>query len=660
MTTSPAFPTALLVLAAACAAPSPDAALVAADTTSFPEWSSYGGDPGGSRYSPLRGIDRDNVSRLEVAWIARTGDWAHEGTPQPGQASSCARCHSDDYKFETTPIIADEQLYVSTPFNRVIALDPATGAMRWRHDPKVTLNLDRNEGLVSRGVAFWRDSAESDTPCGRRILFGTIDARLLALDAVDGTPCADFGEAGTVRLDQDVGRVQAGQYGMTSPPVILGDLVIVGSSMGDNRRVDMERGVVRAYDVRSGRRVWAWDPIPRSAADEAYGEWTPEAAARTGGANAWPPLSVDRARGLVFVPTGSPAPDFYGGERPGNNRHGNSVVALEAATGKLVWEFQAVHHDLWDYDIAAQPSLITVPRGGTTHPAVVAATKMGFLFLLDRATGKPLFPVEERPVPSSTVPGERASPTQPFPTLPRPLHPLGMTEADLWGPTPEELGACRAAYRATSSSELFAPPSLEGIIQYPGFGGGINWGGVAWDRGRGLLIVNHLRLPMWVRLSPRSSPDVGNQIGTPYTMSRGAFVGPSGLPCVKPPWGVLTAVDLATGEVKWERPLGRPAGTDSIPEAAQWGSITLGGPIITAGGLTFIAATSDQRLRAFDTDTGEELWSAHLPAGAFATPMTYELDGRQYVVIAAGGHTVAGAEFGDYIIAYALPKPGQH
>jgi quinoprotein glucose dehydrogenase len=620
-----------------------------------PEWSSYGGDPGGSRYSPLAQIDRGNVARLAVAWTARTGDWSHGKTQMEGPATSCARCHRDDYKFEATPIIVDSTLYLSTPFNRVVALDPGSGAVRWRHDPQVELNQDRNEGLVSRGVAFWRDPTRPDTSCGRRVLFGTIDARLLALDALDGRPCADFGPGGTVRLDQDVGTVQVGQYGVTSPPVVVGDVVVVGSSMGDNRRVDMERGVVRAYDVRTGAKRWAWDPIPRSAADPAYAEWSPEAAAKTGGANAWAPLSVDVRRGLVFVPTGSAAPDFYGGERPGSNRYANSVVALEAATGKVVWHFQVIHHDLWDYDVSAQPSLISVPLGGRRHDAVVAATKMGFIHLLDRDTGEPLFPVEERPVPASSVPGERAWPTQPHPTKPKPLHPLGMTEGDLWGATPADLEACRTTFRRMSSAAAFAPPSLEGIIQFPGFGGGINWGGVAWDRDRGLLLVNHLRLPMWVRLTPRERPDRGNQLGTPYTMSRGPFVAPSGLPCVKPPWGLLSAIDLATGELRWERPLGQMPGTDRIPGSDGWGSVTFGGPMVTAGGLVFIASTGDQHLRAFDVETGAELWKAKLPAGGIATPMTYQLGGKQYVVIAAGGHSKTGTDLGDYLVAFALP-----
>jgi quinoprotein glucose dehydrogenase len=330
-------------------------------------------------------------------------------------------------------------------------------------------------------------------------------------------------------------------------------------------------------------------------------------------------------------------------------------VALRASTGRIVWDFQAIHHDLWDYDVSAQPSVIDVPRDGTMVPAVVAATKTGFLFLLDRDTGKPLWPVEERPVPASSIPGERAAPTQPFPTLPQPLHPLGVTEADLWGATPADLDACRTQFRQWRSGAMFAPPSFEGTAMYPGFGGGINWGGVAFDRVRKLLVVNSMRLPMWVKLERRTSPTEGNQQGTPYTMVRGTFVAPSGLPCTRPPWGVITAIELATGRVKWEVPLGAMPGTERLPGSAQFGSINLGGPMITAGGLVFVAAAADQTLRALDVETGRELWQAKLPAGGQATPMTYTAGGKQYVVIAAGGHSNLGSPLGDFLVAFALP-----
>ena len=618
-------------------------------------WTAYGADAGGSRWSPLDQIDRTNVKDLAAAWTMRTGDASHDDSSE-GPQEGCGRCHRGEAKFEATPILARGILYVSTPLNRVVALDAETGRELWRHDPGLATNIDRNEGLVSRGVSYWQDAERPDATCGRRIFLGTIDATLLALDAATGQLCGGFGEAGVVRLDRDVGNVQRGQYGVTSPPAIVGDVVIVGSSMGDNRRVDMERGTVRGYDARTGALRWAFDPIPRDSTHPAWPEWTPDAAAKTGAANAWAPIAADPARDMVFVPTGSAAPDFYGGERPGSNRYANSILALRASTGELLWHFQVVHHDLWDYDIASQPTLVTVPRDGRDIPAVAVATKAGHLFVLDRVTGAPLFPIDERPVPPSAVPGEQSWPSQPVPVRPPPLHPQGMTADDLWGATPQELAECRALIQPLRNDGMFTPPSLEGTLMFPGFGGGVNWGGMAWDSSRHLIVVNTLRLPMWVRLQQRETPDRGNQLGTPWHMTRGPLLTSRGVPCVRPPWGTLLAVDLASGDFAWERPLGVVPALKDTPGAADWGSINFGGPMITAGGLVFIAATQDEVLRAFDIETGEELWQAPLPAGGQATPMTYMAGGRQFIVIAAGGHGTLGTTFGDHIVAFALPQ----
>ncbi|MEO7963580.1 MAG: pyrroloquinoline quinone-dependent dehydrogenase, partial [Gemmatimonadaceae bacterium] len=532
----------------------------------------------------------------------------------------------------------------STPFNRVIALDPETGHQIWRYDPGLDVKQERNEGFVSRGVAFWSDSASNkSTACSRRVLFGTVDARLVALDATGGALCEDFGTKGTVRLDAGIGYVQTGQYGVTSPPVIAGDLVVVGSSMGDNRRVDLESGVVRAYDVRSGKLAWTWDPIPRRADDPAAKSWPDSGAGITGGANAWAPLSVDSKRALIFVPTGSPSTDYYGGHRKGANDYANSVVALEAKSGRVKWHFQVVHHDLWDFDVPAQPTLATIEKDGAPRDVVIVATKMGHLFILDRDSGLPVFPIEERAVPASDVPGEVASATQPFPVLPKPLHPEGrFTANDVWGLEKGDTTFCRAIVAGKRNEGIFTPPSMKGTVMYPGFGGGINWGGVTYDPDRNVIIANTLRLAMWVKLEPRRSPTQGNQRGTPYTMTRAPVVSSKGIPCNPPPWGTLTAIDASTGLERWDIPLGSVPKLSAVPASALWGSPNFGGSIATAGGLTFIAATMDSHLRAFETSTGRELWKKELPAGGQATPMTYIWKGKQYVVIAAGGHSSLG------------------
>lgn len=616
------------------------------------EWPAYGRDPGGSRYSPLRQINRDTVKNLKVAWTYRTGAADVKGRSVNNAA------------FEATPIFVDGTLYLSTPFNRVIALDPEKGIERWSYDPKVDLTKGYSE-LTSRGVSTWADRRTGK----RRIYVATIDARLIALDAATGQPCKDFGQDGQVDLTRDVRLVDRGDYQVTSPPAVIGDLLIVGSSMGDNRGVELERGVVRAYDTRTGKLAWSWDPIPKDTNDPARSTWQGESAARTGAANAWSIISVDPALGLVFIPTSSPSPDFYGGERKGNNEYANSVVALRAATGKVVWHFQVVHHDLWDYDVASQPMLITVKRGGRGIPAVAVGTKIGHLFVLHRATGKPLFPVEERAVPKSAVPGEEASPTQPFPTLPKAIVPQKLSEEEAFGITPADREACRKLIGGARSEGLFTPPSLEGTIVFPGNAGGMNWSGMSYDPTRGLLITNTNRVATLVKLIPREEynklrasgggsrfkGEFARQTGTPYAMYREHLRGPSGVPCNPPPWGALTAVDLGTGAVRWEVPLGTIAQLGFFPESRNWGSINLGGSMVTAGGLVFIAAGMDTYLRAFDVETGKEIWKAELPASAQATPMTFQVGGKQYLVICAGGHGKLGTKMGDHVVAFALP-----
>lgn len=630
-----------------------------APAQSIPEtdWPAYGRDGGGTRYSPLDGINRRNVSQLKVAWTYRTGE-----------AEAKVRLREKS-AFEATPLLVDGTLYLSTPFNRVIALDPVTGAERWKYDPNVNLLRGYSE-VTSRGVSTWVDRRlKASDACRRRIFVATIDARLIALDAATGALCKDFGQDGQVDLTRDVNLVDRGDYQVTSPPAVIGDLLIVGSSLGDNRGVELERGIVRAYDARTGRLHWSWDPIPKDAADPAHKTWKGENSTRTGAANAWSVISVDPQRNLVFIPTSSPSPDFYGGERKGENRYANSVVALRASTGKVVWHFQVVHHDLWDYDVASQPVLITVKKNGRVIPAVAVGTKIGHLFLLHRETGKPLFPVEERSVPQSDIEGEESSPTQPFPTLPRALVPQKLAPEDAWGMTPADRDWCRDRIKSLRSEGLFTPPSLKGTIIFPGNAGGINWGGMSYYPKRGILIASTNRLATVVKLIPREEynrlrssgegtrfkGEFGRQTGAPYAMHRETLLSPGGAPCNPPPWGALAAIDVSTGEVLWEVPLGTIDRMAMIPKSNEWGSPNLGGSMATAGGLVFIAAAMDTYLRAFDVETGRELWKGLLPASAQATPMTYRAGGKQYVVIAAGGHGKLGTKMGDHVVAFALP-----
>ena len=602
-------------------------------------WASYGHDAGGTRYSAALQINRENVGQLKVAWTYRTG--ALDGVDDDVKRNAA---------FEATPILVDGRLYLATPFDHVIALDPETGKKTWEYDPK--LNTHGFSETTSRGVSAWRDSAaKTGQPCRLRIFVGTLDARLIAVDGETGKPCTDFGAGGQVDLTKDVNLRDAGQYQVTSAPAIAGDLVITGSSIGDNRAVELERGIVRAFDVRSGKQRWSWDPIP----------WASKSSPRSGAGNAWSTLSVDAEHDLVFIPTGSASPDYYGGLRRGDNKWANSVVALHASSGEFVWGFQVVHHDLWDYDVASQPTLFAW-RDAT--PAVAITTKMGRVFVLNRLTGTPLLPVEERPVPKSDIPGEDASPTQPASTIS--MVPEKLSPEDAWGRTPEEKEACADKIRAARSEGIFTPPSVKGSIVFPGSVGGVNWGGAAYDPQRHLLVMDTNRLAIFVRLilrekydadiqastsNDRSHGEWGRQAGTPYAMFRTPLIGPSETLtlCSPPPWGTVAAVDLFTGKKAWDVPLG------SFVPGMNTGTVTLGGPIITAGGIVFSAATMDNAIRAFDADSGKEIWKYDLPAGGQATPMTYTVNGKQYLVIAAGGHGKLGTKQGDYVLAFTLP-----
>jgi quinoprotein glucose dehydrogenase len=636
-----------VALAAACGAPAP---VDLSGPTA--EWPHYGGDPGGMRYSPLTQITPANVADLEPAWTFHHGD-VSDGSDGSTRTS-----------FNATPIVVGGTLYFCTGMNRVIALDPETGAERWSFDPQVkTTRLRGPYPRVCRGVSHWRDPrAKAGDACRARIFTGTLDAELIALDAETGLPCADFGSAGRVALREGLGDARPWEYYPTSPPLAIGDLVVVGALVSDNLRTDAPPGVVRAFDARSGRLRWAWNPVPAG-----VDPGDAERGFRPGTANVWSILSGDPERGLVFVPTGNAATDYFAAARQGLDFDSSSTVALSAATGEVVWRFQTVHHDVWDYDVASQPTLFQHPRVGGGAPAVAQATKMGHLFLLHRETGEPLYPVEERQVPGGGAPGETLSPTQPFPTHPPPLHPASLTPEDAWGFTAWDRARCAEQIASLRSEGIFTPPSLEGTIEYPGAAGGANWGGVSIDPERGVLFVNQMRVPSVVRLIPRDDyealpskearypEEIYPMAGTPYALERGPLLSPFGAPCNPPPWGTLTAVDLASGRVLWESRLGTLRDQAPFPLWLPLGAPNLGGSIVTASGLVFIGATTDQFLRAFDAATGEEIWTQRLPYTANATPMTYRLreDGRQYLVIAAGGH--GWSRPGDALMAFTLP-----
>src|ERR1700730_17010763 len=606
-------------------------------------WENYGNDSGGTRYSSAHQIDRANVAQLHLVWTYRTGAM-DEKTELVSKAA-----------FEATPIMVENKLFLSTPYNHVLALDPRSGSKLWEYNAQVDLTKNRSE-VTSRGVSAWLDSkANEGRLCRLRIFLGTLDGRLLALDGDTGKPCLDFGSKGIVDLTQgvDLAKEWAGGYGVTSAPAISNNLVIVGSSIADNWKVDTERGIVRAYDVRTGKLRWTWNPTP----------WADGTKPRTGASNAWSTLSVDPEHDLVFIPTGSAAPDYYGGIRKGDNKWANSVVALQASTGDFVWGFQVVHHDLWDYDVASQPTLFAWKDG---TPAVVINTKMGHVFVLNRLTGAPLLPVEERPVPPSDIPGEDASPTQPFATIS--LVPEGVSAGDAWGPTPEDLKWCQDKIKSLRAEGMFTPPSVQGTAVFPGNVGGVNWGSAAYETSHHVMVANTNRLIASIKLIPREEYEAetrkdqdnrifgefGDQRGAPYGLYRSFLFSPSKAPCNAPPWGTTEAVDLYTGKKLWDVPLGAmlPGNTAA---GLSTGSINLGGPIVTAGGLVFTSAAMDLALRAFDIETGMELWKYQLPAGGQATPMTYSSSGKQYVVIAAGGHGKLGTKQGDYVLAFALP-----
>jgi len=633
------------------------------------DWAYFGGTQAGMRYSDLAGINRYNVADLEPAWTYRTGELARYG---PGFAHV--------QSFQDTPTLVAGALVVCTPAGRLIALDPATGHERWVFDPKADMHAPGASFMPRcRGVTQWVDAAApADAPCRQRIIYGTWAFRVYAVDARTGRACSGFGREGEVVLEPGR-KLDADEFvQISSPPVVVRDVVILGSAISDSVRADSPSGRVHALDVRSGALRWTFDPVPRDGADPAARTWLADSARSAGAANVWAPMSVDEQRDLVFVATSSPSPDYYGASRPGENRYADSLVALRGTTGRIVWHFQTTHHDVWDYDLPAQPMLIELRRGGATIPAVVQLTKQGLVFVFNRVTGEPVFPIEERPVPQGGAEGERLSPTQPFPVAPPPLVAQGIGPDDAWGFTFLDRRSCRRQIEALRHGPIYTPPSTQGTIYMPSFLGGANWGSGAYDPGRQLLFVSTLNVAGVTRLIPQAAsggaPHQGEkpskefnvgagivfpQRGTPYAVETRMLVSPLGAPCTRPPWGRLTAVDLAQGTIRWQVALGSIEKLNPLHLPLGLGTPNAGGAIATAGGLVFIAATMDDKFRAFDADTGKVLWTAKLPAGGQATPMTYRIDGRQFVVLAAGGHALYQTTPGDYVLAYAL-KPAAH
>lgn len=653
------------------------------------DWTAYGGTNGGRRYSSLNQVTTANVTGLREAWTFRTGDL----NPRAGRVF---------YSSQNTPIKVDDLLYTCTPTNKVFALDPGTGEVRWSHDPKVPANnMESLFTAACRAVAYFDDGeapgrSESiakmpavpgvmgpvprgGSRCHRRVFVATADGRLIALDAVGGFLCKEFGEAGVVDITVGMGLREKGFASNTSGATVAGGLLILGQQVSDNQRRDAPSGVVRAFDARTGELRWAVgalrpDPKAPLAPGEIYPRGTP---------NVWNIISADESLGLAFLATGNAAADQWGGNRtPEEDRFTDAVVAVDLQSGATRWVYSTVTHDLWDYDLGAQPMLVDVTIDGTVRRAIMQASKTGNMFLLDAATGEPLRPVEQRPTPQGPPPGDWVAPTQPqstfFPNIggvPG-RDPERIDARHAFGLTPIDAALCRISFHRHRYEGMFTPPTVDkaGLLLFPGTVGGMNWGGLGYDPQRRLIIGNNSRLPNLVVLHPRRTvhdqpvgsggarPDqqVAPHSGTPFGVTRPIWWSPLRVPCISPPWGYITATNIDTGQIVWSKPLGTgfDSGPLGIPTKLKiaTGTPNLGGPLVTAGGLTFIGATQDNFLRAFETATGRLLWEARLPAGAQAGPMTYEHSGRQYIAVTATGHARFGTTPGDYLKVYALPE----
>ena len=657
-------------------------------------WPTYGGDAGGQRYSTATAIDRTNVAKLHPVWTYHT---------------HALDAHLSGYRsaaFETTPVLFHGLLYLTTQFDKIVALDPGTGQEHWNFAAP-TGAIFEGQIITNRGVATWDGGGSGE--CSARVFIATLGGQLAGVDAATGKPCQDFGHAGIVDVKEGL-KPEDQIFSMTSAPTVVGDVIILGSSISDNAEVSMAHGTVRAYDVRSGRQVWTWEPIP----------WADQQHPRTGAGNAWSTMAADTQTGLVFVPTGSASPDYYGGLRLGDGRDADSMVALDAKTGRKVWAYQVVHHNLWDYDVPSEP-LLFLYHG--TIPAVAVTTKMGMVFVLDRRTGVPLIPVEERPVPQTDVPGEVTSPTQPFSTLPA-LAPLNFPLDQVGQDRDQQDGdSCRTQIAGLRYEGIYTPPSRKGSLIYPGAIGGVNWGSAAFDPTTGILYANVNRQPYFVQLMPpvkqfyfparlakillaffvvlalmlwfsgsrspalrklavavfvltvmaavglkiyvrKMSPqtsvedslkgafgeDHSPQYQAPFSLFRHPILDSHGLPCTPGTWGTVSALNLETGKMQWEHLHG------DMGQGRATGSVSLGGPIVTAGGLVFSAGTKQPIIQAFDAASGKVLWQGDLPAPAQATPMTYQFNGKQFVVIAAGGSALFRTATGDAVVAFSLDQ----
>ncbi|WBO21116.1 membrane-bound PQQ-dependent dehydrogenase, glucose/quinate/shikimate family [Sphingomonas abietis] len=631
------------------------------------DWPAYGNTSAGDRYALVNQITPANVGQLTLAWVAHTGD----------KADSAEQKHVREYHSEATPLKIGDTLYTCTPHSTALALDATTGRVKWKFDPH--FDPTGNGYLVCRGLSYYDASTATPaaTACKHRLFLPTFNAELIALDADTGKVCAGFGTNGAISLRDHAGASPPAYQIETSPPAIVNGNVIVASRIIDNESVDEPSGVVRAYSPIDGHQIWFWD-IGRSPdgiagtlpAGQVYTRGTP---------NSWGAITGDAKLNMVYFGTGNATPDYYNAQRrPFDNRFGSSIVALDASTGKLRWSFQTVHHDMWDFDLPIAPSLFDMPDG---TPALIQTTKTGQLFMLNRVTGKPIAPVQERAVSTrGGPPGEFVSPTQPFSVGMPSLTPAKLTPQDIWGATPIDMLVCRVEFAKARNDGIFTPTGPTPAIGNPAFDGVTDWGGAAIDTDRHVMTINTMQMPFYTQLIDKKTAwgkklaaqgttggenaaalQAYAQRGTPYLGGVRAWLSPFMTPCVAPPWGKLVAIDLKTRKILWQKVFGTARDTNvfglkyNLP--LKTGTPNLGGSIITAGGLVFVGATTDQYLRAYDIASGQELWKARLPAGAQATPMSYTAsDGRQYVVITAGGHGALGTRYGDETIAFALPK----